>query len=328
MKCINKKVLSILLSICLVALNIYGCSLNNDELSDRFRVYSSANYNMSENASGVSYFAGDLCVSDNINYGLDKTDSQVALGAGVFNLTQQEVTYSQNIYDTLYPASLTKILTAYIIIKYCDLDDTVIVSANAVDQSSDSSVCGLNEGDQITVRALLYGLLLRSGNDAAVALAEYYATSVEAFAVVMNQEALLLGATGSHFVNPHGMPDEEHYTTVYDLYLFLNAAIQQEEFVKIINTSSICISYKDRNDKLVEKEYKNTNKYLNGDRKSPKGITVIGGKTGTTNAAGYCLALYSVNESGDQIISIVLKADGRSNLYLLMDQILSKFNNT
>lgn len=143
----------------------------------------------------------------------------MAEGAGTFNLATNTVTYAQNIYEKLYPASTTKILTAYIALKYGNLEDYVTVSENAADQASDSSVCGLKAGDVVQLKDLLYGMMLKSGNDAAIAIAEHIGGSVEGFADMMNQEALAMGATRSHFVNPNGLPDENHYTSVYDLYL-------------------------------------------------------------------------------------------------------------
>jgi D-alanyl-D-alanine carboxypeptidase (penicillin-binding protein 5/6) len=286
-------------------------------------------YSLYQNRSVSSgqFFAKNLCVTEDIDYGTDQVDSQVAEGAGVFNLSTKEVLYSQNLFGKLYPASTTKILTAYIIIKNCDLNDKVTVSETALTGLSDSSKCGIAAGDVLTVEQLLYGLLMVSGNDAANVLAEYYSGSVDAFAEKMNEEALALGATGSHFVNANGLPDDEHYTTVYDMYLIFQSAIRMQTFVDIIRADSYEAAYTNADGGTVNKTWTNTNRYITGDTKAPDGITVIGGKTGTTNAAGYCLVLYSTNSKGEDIISIVFKADGRSDLYLLMNQILSSFAN-
>lgn len=274
-----------------------------------------------------SFYAANLCVTENFNYGMDQTDSQLAAAAGAFNLDRREVLYSQNLFKKMYPASTTKILTAYIIIRGCGMEEKVTVSDTAVANMQGSSVCGISAGDVLSVRQLLYGLLLASGNDAANALAEYYAGSTEEFARVMNEEAAKLGATASHFVNANGLPDEEHYTTVYDMYLILQEAVKLQEFIDIIQTASFDADFVNGNGKDVKKTWTNTNRYINGAHTAPDGFTVVGGKTGTTNAAGHCLALYSTNEKNEKIISIVFKADGTSNLYLLMDQILVKFAN-
>jgi D-alanyl-D-alanine carboxypeptidase (penicillin-binding protein 5/6) len=303
-----------------------GCG-NTDTTDMTYPVYNSALNEYDSTDGTFSYFASDLCVAEDVNVGTDTTDSQVAEAAGVFNLNTKEITYSQNIFEQLYPASTTKILTAYIIIKYCDLNDMVTVSENAVTQSEDSSICNLNAGDVISVRDLLYGLLLASGNDAAVALAEYYAGTADNFAEVMNNEAAALGASASHFVNPNGLPDEDHYTTVYDMYLIFKEAIRYTDFVNIIHTQSYTATYSNASGSEVTNVWNNNNRYISGKKEAPTGITVIGGKSGTTGAAGYCLVLYSQNEAGEDIVSIVFKADGISNLYLLMNQILAGYAN-
>jgi D-alanyl-D-alanine carboxypeptidase (penicillin-binding protein 5/6) len=179
----------------------------------------------------------------------------------------------------------------------------------------------------LTVEQLLYGLMLVSGNDAANVLAEYYAGSIDAFAEKMNEEALALGATGSHFVNANGLPDDDHYTTVYDMYLIFQAAIKEQAFTDLIRTDSYDASYTSASGSAVEVTWANTNYYLSGDAEVPEGFTVVGGKTGTTTAAGYCLVLYSSNSKGEDIVSIVFKADSRQDLYSLMSQILSTFAN-
>lgn len=310
-----------------------GCGTASDlTLNNPYDVYrSTAATGMADtaNAGDISYFSRNLCILESgLDIGTDSVHSEVAVGAGTFNTATGEVVYAQNIYSKLYPASTTKILTAYLVLKYTDnLDDFVTVSEHAVDQAEDSSVCNLAAGDVITVRELLYGLLLRSGNDAAVALAEYVSGSDEAFAELMNQEARSLGATQSHFVNPNGLPDDNHYTSVYDLYLIANAAFSDDTFREIVHTASHEAVYSDAQGNAVNRTWTNSNRYLTGDVEPPEGFTIIGGKTGTTGEAGYCLVLYSTNTAGDPIISIVLKADCRSNLYLLMSEMLAGFAN-
>jgi D-alanyl-D-alanine carboxypeptidase (penicillin-binding protein 5/6) len=109
------------------------------------------------------------------------------------------------------------------------------------------------------------------------------------------------------------------------MYLFFKEAVQQSDFLSIIETTEITVNYLDKDGNAIEKTWSNTNRYLTGKVEAPEDITVLGGKTGTTNAAGYCLVLYSTNAAGDKIVSIVFKADGRSDLYLLMNEILKGF---
>lgn len=325
MKCTNRsKRIRLLCLVCIAAVFMSSCgSAGAQKLEAAYPLYSE---NRAGSATG-SLFAKNLCVTENFNYGTDQVNARLAEAAGAFNLDRREVLYSQNLFRKMYPASMTKILTAYIIIRDCGMDERVTVSASAANQASDSSTCGISEGDVMTVSDLLYGLMLVSGNDAADALAEYHSGSVEAFADVMNETALRCGATGSHFTNANGLPDENHYTTVYDLYLIFQEAVKQQTFVDLIQTPSVEVSYTNRSGRAVTKTWNNTNRYISGANPAPDGITVVGGKTGTTNAAGYCLALYSTNAKGEKIISIVCKAGGRVDLYGMMDQILFKFAN-
>lgn len=313
----------------MVLIAISGCGKESAELTSAYDIYTTAedmSLSVTSQTASNTYFASDLCISEDISLGTDMTDSQVAEGAGTFNLATGEVVYAKNLYEKLYPASTTKILTAYIALKYCeDLDAFVTISDNAVNQASDSSVCNLKAGDIVRLRDLLYGLMLRSGNDAAVAIAEYISGDVASFADLMNSEALAIGATHSHFVNPNGLPDEEHYTTIYDMYLIFNKALENQTFIDLISTKSYDVVYTNAAGDAVERTWDNTNQYLSGSAKTPDGFTIIGGKTGTTGEAGYCLVLYSYNPSGQPIISIVFKADGKSNLYLLMNEMLSGF---
>lgn len=326
MRCTNKYV-AFLLTVVLIGVS--GCGKESAEPVSAYDVYTTAedmSLSVTSQTASNTYFASGLCISEDIALGTDLTDSQVAEGAGAFNLATGEVVYAKNLYEKLYPASTTKILTAYIAFKYCeDLDAFVTISENAVNQASDSSVCNLKAGDVVRLRDLLYGLMLRSGNDAAVAIAEYIAGDTASFAELMNSEALAIGATHSHFVNPNGLPDENHYTTIYDMYLIFNKALENQTFIDLISTKSYDVVYTNAEGDAVERTWENTNQYLSGSVKTPEGFTIVGGKTGTTGEAGYCLVLYSYNPSGQPIISIVFKADGKSNLYLLMNEMLSGF---
>ena len=208
-----------------------------------------------------------------------------------------------------------------------NLDDVITVSNEAITSlMSGSSICGLKPGDSLTLDQALYGLMLCSGNDAANAIAEHISGSVEKFAELMNQEAAALGASQSHFVNAHGLPDENHYTTAYDLYLIFNAAVQNDHFVKLISTKKYDASYMDASGAPVNVTWFNTNGYLKGTFSMPENVTVIGGKTGTTEAAGSCLVLYSKNSSGKPYISVVLKGNSKRELYTLMTELLTNFS--
>lgn len=325
MKCINR--LFVFLLVGSLMYTACGCGIQNTEFADHYDLERMSFASADVDLSNDSFFARDLCVGGLVDIGTDTTDAWVAEGAGLFNKTTGEVRFAKNIYGQLYPASTTKILTAYIALKEGNLDDVVTVSEQAVDLESDSSNCGLLAGDQITLRDLLYGLMMPSGNDAANAIAEYISGDTVKFAAKMNEEAQRLGATASHFMNPHGLPDEEHYTSVYDLYLLFSAATEDERFCDLLRETSHTATYKQADGSEKSVEWKSTNRYFNGEAEAPDGFTVLGGKTGTTGAAGYCLVLLAKNQKGENLISIVMKADGRSNLYLLTNQMLAGYGN-
>ncbi len=271
----------------------------------------------------TNFFSKDLCVIDNENIGVSDVSSSYAEGAGVFNVDQCQVKYAQNLYEKLYPASTTKVLTAYIILSENDLNDMVTISEDAANPGVGSSVCGLKAGDTISVKDLLYGLLIVSGNDAAIALAEYNAGDVNTFANKMNKVAQSLGATNSHFVNPSGYPDENHYTTIYDMYLIFSKAISNDTFVNILNTKTYDASYKSADGTVASQVWTNTCLYFTGEAEVPEGYSIVGGKTGTTSSAGYCLVLLSTNKNNEKVISIVYKATDRTGLYKYMNEILT-----
>ncbi len=189
--------------------------------------------------------------------------------------------------DTPLPeASTTKILTAILILDDCDLDAEVTVPAEA--EGVEGSSIYLRAGERYSVKDLLYGLMLRSGNDCAVALALYHSGSIEAFAAEMNEKAVLLGACDSRFVNPHGLPDRRHRTTARDLALISAYAMENETFREIVS----CKYYAPRG-------WKNKNKMLwNYDG-------AVGIKTGFTLEAGRCLVTGAERE-GMKLVCVVL----------------------
>ena len=170
----------------------------------------------------------------------------------------------------------------------------------------------------------MYICLLYSANDVAMMIAENISGSVDKFVELMNQEAKALGATNTHFVNPHGLTDPQQYTTAYDLYLIFNEALKYEKFVEIIQTTSYDTTYYNIKNEPINISVNNTNKFLNGKESSPDNVTVIGGKTGTTNAAGHCLMLLAKDNNGAPYISIVLRAESSDSLYAQMTDLLEE----
>ena len=226
-------------------------------------------------------------------------------------------------------ASTTKIMTTIVILEKADLNEKVTVSAKA--GGTGGSRLGLKRGDKTSVRDLLYGLMLRSGNDAAVALAEHVGGSVKEFAELMNEKAIELGLTNTHFVTPHGLDDANHYTTALELAKLTDYAMDNETFAKIVGTKSTTIYINNQS-----RQINNTNELLgvlNG---------VVGVKTGFTNNAGRCLVTETKRNNMD-IITIVLGADTKKDrtkdsvnlieytfskykMYNLEEQIIKEFN--
>lgn len=182
-------------------------------------------------------FASSYAVSSG-NMSLEGVAISDTTKAGLFDLDHGSVMFAQNIHEKSYPASITKIMTAILAFKNGNMDDIVTIPAEALNQESGSTEIGFQEGDQVTLDELLHGLLIYSGNDAAVAIAQHIGGSVDQFVEMMNQEALELGATNTHFANPSGLQDENHYTTVYDIYLMLQEAMTYPHFLEIAQLSS------------------------------------------------------------------------------------------
>lgn len=280
---------------------------------NRVKAYESLNYHASIYQSDL--FAEDLCVAnEDVDFDAFHTNDEFH-GALLFDIENQEVLYSERANEQLYPASTTKIMTAYLALKYGDLNDYITISENAVDVPSDSSTAHLLKGDILSLKDLLYALMLPSGNDSAVAIAEYISDSTDAFVELMNKEALALGATNTHFVNPHGYQDKEHYTTAYDLYLIFNECIKNETFLQIIASTSYDAVIKQADGSTRTVTWPQSNQFISGGREVPDGITLIGGKTGNTFDAGSCILLYGHDSEHTPFITIMMGATSRRNLY-------------
>lgn len=317
MKCINKY-WGFVVAAFLGGLLLSGCSSNSYE--QKLSRLETESYE--RDVYRGEFFAEDLCVTDkDIERTGYETDESLH-AAGLFDLNRKEVLYSQKAHEKLYPASTTKIMTAYVALKYGNLDDEVTVSDSILDLDPASSVCGLKVGDQLTLRDLIYGLLLHSGNDNAVAIAEHISGTEEAFVEKMNEEAQLMGATNTHYTNAHGLQNAEHYTTAYDLYLIFNQCVQNDTFREIIETNAYSVNITEADGTVRSDTWKPSNYYQRGLADVPQGITVLGGKTGTTDEAGYCLILYEKDEKGNPYISVVMGAQSRQALYKDMSALM------
>lgn len=244
--------------------------------------------------------------------------------AVLYGIDTGEVLFSEDPYQKLYPASVTKLFTVYTALKYGNLSDIVTVPEEARITVSGSSLCGVLPGDRMSLEDLLYGALFPSGNDACVAIAAHIGGSVPEFMDLMNEEVRRIGCTDTHLVTPNGLHDKAHVTTAYDIYLILQELAKDDRFLSMFSSSRHTAVYTLADGSEAKAVWTNTCKYLNGERKAPAGIRVTAAKTGTTTPAGYCLTTLAEDESGKRYITVVLKAKSRDGLYQTTDRLLEK----
>ena len=272
-------------------------------------------------------FSQNLCIVKEDVLSLDSVSLEEGQEAMLLDLDDRKVLFSKSAYEKVYPASITKIMTSMLALKYGKMDETVTITEENLQLEEGSQVCGFQAGDKVTVDQLVHCLLVYSGNDAASALAGYIAGSTSAFVDMMNTYAAQLGCTGTHFTNPHGLHDENHYTTPYDIYLMLNEARKYPKFVEITQLPSYTVTYTRADGSQMSTSLAATDHYLTGEAAAPKDVTVLGGKTGTTSDAGNCLALLSQNAYGKPYVSIVMGAATKDLLYVQMNSLLQNINN-
>lgn len=247
--------------------------------------------------------------------------------AGLFDRTGHNTLYGSGVTQRVYPASTTKLMTALVAIKHGKPEQTITISERAANPGADAQRLVLEPGDTMTLEQALNYLLVFSANDVAIAIAENIGGSYDKFVEMMNAEAKSIGATGTHFTNPHGLHDENHYTTPYDLYLILNEAVKYDMIRNILPQESYNTMFSGPDGSPKSIAVNATDSYLTGDVDAPEGITVIGGKTGTTEPAGHCLIIMSENAKGNDYISVVMKTDSLDGLYESMNSLLSRIPN-
>ena len=315
----NVQIKRLLLLVLAAGLLVSGCQ-KKPAFEDAYVFEERAENFTAEGLRTPEPFAADLAV---ITDGDDVSPALDAEAAAVFSLDGGEALFHKNAMARMNPASTTKIMTAILALKYGNLSDLVTVGDEVIITESGSSMCGVKPGDTMTLEQLLYGLMMPSGNDAANAIAVYLAGSIDSFADAMNEEAWNIGATGTHYTNANGLTEPEHYTTAYDLYLMFREALKYPKFREIIGTHSYTADYTGADGAAKTVTWTVGNYYMNGKTEMPAGLTVFGGKTGTTNAAGYCLVMGSRTDDGREYASVVMKAASRDKLYDSMTKIIS-----
>lgn len=209
----------------------------------------------------------------------------------------KKILYEKNSHANVPMASTTKILTSLLAINYGNLEDVVVVSKNAA--SVRGAKVGYKAGEKITLRELIWGLMFKSGNDAAIAIAEHLGGSVNGFSILMNDFAKTLGIVDSHFESPHGLDSNMHFSSAYDLAVLSSIAMENKLFCEIVSTKEVT-----RDKTGFTRDYRNINKIL---WKIPNANGI---KTGYTGQAGKCLVT-SVKEKDTNIIIVVLNCPER-----------------
>jgi len=250
-------------------------------------------------------------------------------GAGLLiDINNCSVIFAQNAFEKKYPASITKVMTAMLALKYCSLDEIITVTEEAASISDPTAVkLGIKAGDTMTMDQALHLCLINSYNDVAIAIGCHISGSESEFAKLMTEEAHKLGATDTNFTDASGLGSLEHYTTAYDLYLIFNEAIKYNDFVNIVQTKEYTTIYHNKSGQEITGTAKSTNKFFAGVYALPENVTIIGGKTGTTEDAGYCLMLLVKDIYSNPYVAVVLGGTTRDNLYSEMTSLLLQITN-
>ncbi len=229
----------------------------------------------------------------------------------ILEQTTGKVIYEKNGYERMYPASTTKILTAILAIENCSLDDTATASEYAINSiPSGYTTANIQIGEVLTVKDLLYALMVTSANESAIILAEKVSGSEEEFCWLMNKKAAELGCKDTHFVNPNGIHKDDHYSTAYDLALIANYAMQNETFREIVKTTSYTLPSTNAYP-AEDRTFTNTNSLILYDNRNRDDNYyyefATGIKTGYTSQAKNCL-VSSATKNGMSYINVVLGA--------------------
>lgn len=271
-------------------------------------------------------------LNSNLSFASESELTLTATNAIAIESKTGEVLFGKNEYQKIYPASTTKVWTAYLTINQVENLDDIVEVKNDVSWVEPSSMF-LKVGEKFTVRQLLEVLMLKSANDVAVVLAEYVSGSIDEFAKLMNEEAKKIGCENTHFVNPNGLPDENHYSTPYDMALIAKEALKSNTLREIANTKYVSLPGNDVHPE--PREYKNSNKFLTGgtdilykgELTDVKYDIVEGLKTGYTSAAGRCL-LSNATINNTEVIVGVFNSKG-DDVYVdsrtIIDYTLDKY---
>lgn len=317
-----KKLISVILCVSL-SIGLSACSSIRDKYNKDNLMATMNNYFHDNKADGTAknIFIPDKS-KDKIMSMAYETDSYFV---GPVDSKNNKTCYYKKPYKRVAMASLTKLMTALIVLENVkDLENTkYYVSAESVDLDKDVSKADLQEGDTISVKDLLYGLLIPSGNDAANVLAENMDESLDNFLILMNNEAERIGCLNTHFSNPHGLDADYHFTSAYDLYIILTHLLKYPIFSEITKLKEYTTEILQSDGTYRKTTWKNTNYFLVGDYMLHSSATLLASKTGTTTNAGYCMAMVTKSKlTNEDYITIVMHATSKPRLYSCINTII------
>lgn len=302
--------LSVLLALQLMVVPVWATEVETEDASQETQessetVATEPVFTIPVNFTGDASVVAGCSTIDAAGAMISLNDLEVEAGAALmYELNTGTLLYAYNVDQQMYPASVTKVMTCLLALENGNMEDVVTVSADVVNnRDPNGSDADLKIGEELTMEQLLYCLMVASANDAGSAISEHIAGSEEAFVEMMNQKAQELGCTGTHFANPHGLHDENHYTTARDLAKILMAALEYDLFQQIYSTKTYHIPETNKHEarNLTSTNYMIENshiEYYYDER-------VIGGKTGFTTPAGRCLVAVSESD-GMKLLTVVL----------------------
>ena len=267
-------------------------------------------------------------------YVFDEEKPKTKGAAFVINRSTNELLFGYNMLTNVYPASITKLLTTLVVLQECDLKETVTIDEFVAAQKR-GSVSELNEGDVITVYNLLVLLLTNSANNAAMALARHVAGTEEAFVEKMNAAIDNLGVNNTTFYNSSGLHEEKHMTTAYDMYIVYQECTKYPSFREIMKLTEGEYDYTNKNGERSYRPYFTTNCFKTSKEREkqadsktyplPTGFRILGGKTGTTTHAGYCLLLHVSNAEGTEFILGAFHCETEEKLYTKLIDLMERY---
>lgn len=341
MKCINRKksvsreeevrrqlfyiaVLSFLLLAGILALIFISKSKTIREFApyDRdTRMFGSKEHELSLKAEGIADY---LCVgaSDTKLEGVESPDGELA---GLFDIQNKKIPFSKGLYEQVSPGRLTQLMTVLTALDKLKMDDPVTIEKEDRIRGFGVIHAGLAEGNLLTVGQLIHAILVCSADDACLALARTVSGSTEDFAEQMNAKAHELGMTNTRYVNPTGHYDEEQYTTVYDVYLLLNAFLNSSDLINAMGLKSYILDYVTAKGTAKQRILNSNNPYIAETVSVPKDVTVLGGKSISYGDRNYT-ALLVQNKYGDPYAAVVMQTETVQTMYERMEQLLGKIN--